>query len=393
MRKLREAELTLGQSNDITTGHQTPPSVLSSCRALSQDLDRKTGGRQLAYSPTRPLLMLGGFSDQRRQNIFEVVEARLLPVVAVRNVFVAARAVGVRHGHGHRRHAVSLGELDGLDHLEVRTALEDPRLDRPVRRVDLEVGPAERTLPAIRGDEHLVRRPGRAAGGANSGPATWQPFAEEATVTSSSDRSPRLTAARSRLELINQRFAPLEEYRTADGWVRHKCFISYHSEDAEYAAAFVEAFEDIFIPRAIGVEEEDGSIIDSTDVDYLRDVIRREYLGESTVTIVLVGLCTWARKFIDWEIYASLRDSKNATRNGLLGILLPHAAGEAPPPERLKDNVPVSVDADAYARFKVYPSDSVFLRQWIQEAFDARQSKTSLIINNRPLFEPNRACG
>jgi hypothetical protein len=35
--------------------------------------------------------------------------------------------------------------------------------------------------------------------------------------------------------------------------------------------------------------------------------IRQLYLLDSTVTIVLIGKCTWARKFVDWETQASLR--------------------------------------------------------------------------------------
>ena len=42
-----------------------------------------------------------------------------------------------------------------------------------------------------------------------------------------------------------------------------------------------------------------------------------------TVTIVLMGPCTWQRKHVDWEIGSSLRATKNNSRCGLLGIWLP----------------------------------------------------------------------
>jgi len=211
-------------------------------------------------------------------------------------------------------------------------------------------------------------------------------------VTHPIDAATRLAAARARLDAANQRFAKTAEFRGSDGHVRHKCFVSYHAADVEHAANFVEQHKDVFIARAIGVEEGDGSIINSDDSDYIRDVIRTQYLGDTTVTIVLVGECTWARKFIDWEIYASLRPSKTSPRNGLLGILLPHAAGNAVVPERLLDNVPTTPDADAYAQFKVYPSYPSSLRDWVQAAFDARQGKAELIDNTRPLYRRNRAC-
>jgi hypothetical protein len=202
----------------------------------------------------------------------------------------------------------------------------------------------------------------------------------------------REATARAKISAVNQRSAALSEHRAADGYVRHKCFVSYHAADVEHAVSFIEDNEDAFIPRAIGVEEDDGSIIDSDDVDYIRDAIRTGYLADSTVTILLVGECTWARKFIDWEIYASLRESKNSTRNGLLGILLPHAASTATAPERLRDNVAVSPGDDAYAMFKVYPSEPAFLRTWIQTAFDARTTKADLIDNSRPIARRNRSC-
>lgn len=51
--------------------------------------------------------------------------------------------------------------------------------------------------------------------------------------------------------------------------------------------------------------------------------IRDNYLRDSSVTIVLVGKDTWKRKFIDWEISASIRNTQNNPRSGLFGIILP----------------------------------------------------------------------
>src|SRR4051812_43267801 len=74
---------------------------------------------------------------------------------------------------------------------------------------------------------------------------------------------------------------------------RHKCFVSYHADDADEAINFLEAFGHVFIPRVIGISDEDD-FIDSDDTDYVMDSIREEYLTDSSVTIVLVGRCTWA---------------------------------------------------------------------------------------------------
>ena len=43
-------------------------------------------------------------------------------------------------------------------------------------------------------------------------------------------------------------------------------------------------------------------IIDIDNTDYVMRRIRELYLKDSTVTIVLIGKCTWARRSIDWEI-------------------------------------------------------------------------------------------
>jgi hypothetical protein len=203
----------------------------------------------------------------------------------------------------------------------------------------------------------------------------------------------RQARALARIDLVNRRFNwSIESKSATTGAVRHKCFVSYHSADAEEAANFVESFEDIFIPRAIGVEEGDGSVIDSGNVDYIRDVIRRDYLRDSTVTIVLVGRCTWARKFVDWELYASLRDTSTSNKNGLLGILLPSATDTLPTaPERLRENIPDGA-MDAYGRYRYYPTSSAVLQGYIEDAFQARKTRGHLINNARLPRKRNTSC-
>lgn len=199
--------------------------------------------------------------------------------------------------------------------------------------------------------------------------------------------------AQARIATVNARFDLASKgVRSSSGHVRHKCFVSYHAADTEEAADFVESFESVFIPRAIGVEEGDGSIIHSESVDYIRDVIREDYLRDSTVTIVLVGRCTWARKFIDWEIYASLRDTKYSKKNGLLGLLLPSATDDIPKaPERLTDNI-ASDGSEAYGRYFYYPQSDSALRANVEDAFQARTTRAHLIENSTALRQRNASC-
>ena len=127
---------------------------------------------------------------------------------------------------------------------------------------------------------------------------------------------------------------------------RHRCFISYHhANDQGYKDKFVRLFDDwadIFINKSVG----DGDIDDDCKTETIWQKIRDVYLSDSTVTIVLIGKETWKRKYVDWEISSSLRDTKNSSRSGLIGIFLPthpdygkekYNSNTIPP--RLYDNV------------------------------------------------------
>jgi hypothetical protein len=166
---------------------------------------------------------------------------------------------------------------------------------------------------------------------------------------------------------------------------RHKCFISYHADDSDEVAAFLDTFGTEFIAKTIGVTDEDD-FIDSDDSDYVMSRIRSKYLGNSTVTIVLVGACTWARRYVDWEVYSSLRSSRNSSVNGLLAIQMPSgAASGSRLPSRVSDNVTRDVDDNdiGYARYNVYPRSKLALRNWISDAYLARSVRPGLIDNTR----------
>lgn len=84
--------------------------------------------------------------------------------------------------------------------------------------------------------------------------------------------------ARRKLLLAAQR----AEARSDDP-TRHKCFVSYHADDADEIVDFIDYFGHVFIPRVIGVSDEDD-FIDSDDGDYVMRRIRDKYLRDSTVT-------------------------------------------------------------------------------------------------------------
>lgn len=101
---------------------------------------------------------------------------------------------------------------------------------------------------------------------------------------------------------------------------RHKVFVSFHHEDQCYKDDFVNMMEDDIVDKSV----EDGDIDDDNlSTETIRQKIRDEFIRDATVTVVLVGPCTWQRKHVDWEIGSSLRDTRRNPRCGLLGMLLP----------------------------------------------------------------------
>jgi len=181
-----------------------------------------------------------------------------------------------------------------------------------------------------------------------------------------------------------------ESLTTVQKAARHKCFVSYHHENEGEVKVFLESYESVFIPRVLGVSDEDD-FIDSKDTDYIMDQIREKYLTDSTVTIVLVGKCTWARRYVDWEVYSTLRNDKNNKRSGLVAIALPSIEVDASKklPLRVSDNVN---EDKGYTRWWKYPSTSDSLSQMIDEAFDARIGKANLIVNTRDRKLNNSQC-
>ncbi len=181
---------------------------------------------------------------------------------------------------------------------------------------------------------------------------------------------------------------------------RHKVFISYyHDEDQEWKDRFVQMMGNRIVDRSVVL----GDIVDTyapTD-DTLRR-IREEHISEATVTVVLVGPCTWQRKFVDWEIGATLRDTNMNPRCGLLGILLPDHPNYGKPrynphliPPRLADNVG---GADSFACIYNWPGNRQVgradnVQNWIHQAFKRRKRQPDPNIGRHPFGRNwNRPC-
>lgn len=175
--------------------------------------------------------------------------------------------------------------------------------------------------------------------------------------------------------------------------VRHKCFISYHGADIAEVTAFVERFNEVFIPRVVGASDSDhfSDPVDSKTEEYIKQQIGAKYLSDSSVTLLYVGSCTWSRKFVDWEISSSLRNDPVNKRNGLLAITPPDNSTNRLP-SRFSANY--QRDHESYAGYIYYPTTDAALRTAINDAFAARTNagRIALIDNTAALRRQNSAC-
>src|SRR6266571_2079830 len=118
--------------------------------------------------------------------------------------------------------------------------------------------------------------------------------------------------------------------------IRRSIFVSYHhSRDRQNYDAFSGLFAERYrIIQDNSVERQ----IDSDNAEYVIRKIREEYITGSSCTVVLCGAETPRRKFVDWEIKATLDK-----QHGLIGINLPsnpkRVDGKFFVPPRLHDNV------------------------------------------------------
>ncbi len=158
----------------------------------------------------------------------------------------------------------------------------------------------------------------------------------------------------------------------------HKVFVSYHhASDQNRACHLKEKYGDhnTFIDRSLQDAYEN-----ETD-DEILQLIRKNHLKNSTVTIVLVGDDTKNRKWVDWEIYSSLRSYGDIAKSGLLAIYLPNKTQEDAP-ARLVDNI-----QSGYAVEMKWSEISTKLEAKINEAYANREK--SKPDNTRPRRKNN----
>ena len=167
---------------------------------------------------------------------------------------------------------------------------------------------------------------------------------------------------------------------------KHKLFISYyHNDDEKYRKLFEDWFGDIFINKSV----EPGDIDPDNSTEYIKQLIRDEYITDASVIIVLIGAKTYCRKHVDWEIYAGLY--KSGGKSGLLGLWLPTHPDYGKEnfkskyvPSRLYDNF-----KSGYAKMYDWTKEKNIIKRRVEKAFEARIDKIDKIDNSRLQMQKN----
>jgi hypothetical protein len=164
--------------------------------------------------------------------------------------------------------------------------------------------------------------------------------------------------------------------------VQRKTFISYyHYDDQDYKEKFKNIFGDLVTHKSV---EEDDIDPDNSD-GYIKQLIQKGYLADTTVLVVLIGPNTKHRKHIDWEISGALNLKVGNKYSGLLGLLLPNhpnfGKGKAAynlMPARLADNF-----KSKYAFIRDWTDDRVKMQKYIELAFEKRSTNYEDSDNSR----------
>lgn len=179
-----------------------------------------------------------------------------------------------------------------------------------------------------------------------------------------------------------------------------KIFLSYHQIDEIEANIWCRRFSSYFREiRTLGLDELDDDLaerINSGDSDYVMRQIRKKKIADTSCTVVLVGKCTWSRRYVDWEIAATLRYFGESARGGLIAVQLPGAEQEgwSTLPPRLAMNLSASDEGTetGYARsYGPAPSDDTIVG-WVEEAVARRDDLDPTTGSTSSLMVRNRTC-
>jgi hypothetical protein len=158
-------------------------------------------------------------------------------------------------------------------------------------------------------------------------------------------------------------------------------FISYHhGGDQQYYNAFSKAFHDTY--EAI-LDNSLERTVDSENPDCVFQRICEDYIAGSSCTIVLCGAETPWRKYVDWEIKATLD-----MQHGLIGVNLPtnaqNALGRFTVPDRLQDNIQSGFAI--WTNWIQFTQNTSTVKLLIEQAVSR---SSHLIVNSREMMSRN----
>lgn len=163
---------------------------------------------------------------------------------------------------------------------------------------------------------------------------------------------------------------------------KHKTFVSfYHKDDQEYRERFERLFGDLIVHKSV----DDGDIDSDTSDEYIKQLIQKDYLADTTVLIVLIGPNTKHRKHIDWEISGALNLKVGDKCAGVLALKLPthpdfgtgsHTHSQLP--GRISDNL-----KSDFAIIRDWTEDRVIMQEYIEIAFNRRDTHYDKRDNSR----------
>lgn len=162
---------------------------------------------------------------------------------------------------------------------------------------------------------------------------------------------------------------------------RRRIFISYHhAHDQAYYDALSKTLHDqmdLIFDNSLDRQ------IDSDDTTYVIQRIRDNFISNTSCTIVLCGPETYQRKYVDWEIKATLEKG-----HGLIGIGLPTVATNNDRSARVPDRL-LSNYQSGYAVWKPWSELVANPSPMATSIEDAVNRGTSKIVNPQAIKARN----
>lgn len=170
---------------------------------------------------------------------------------------------------------------------------------------------------------------------------------------------------------------------------KRKTFVSYyHHDDQIYKEKFENLFGDLIVSKSVGKDDIDS---DNSD-EYVKQLIQKGYLSDTTVLVVLIGPKTKCRMHVDWEISGALNLKVGDNYAGLIGILLPDHPDFGPDKSYNPANLPKRLAANldsGYANLYDWTEDRVKFQQWLEFAFRRRNDSEKIINKSIPQMSRN----